>query len=504
MLDIIFCSLPYSNLDHICSASAILQGVVKERGYSSKTIDFGCELMKLCDNDPDIFYRVQTYFITTQHGLSENEIVIITSFYQIVVNYIKNNPSKFIGFSIFSVYTHRAIFEILSLIQRENINTKIVIGGRGAKVPLWRDVVDIFSVMSDETALSTAEILKKRNLIDYYIIGDGEDAIISLLENSEIFSDTMVDSKSETFRTPMPDYSDYNFSDYLFGDGEVSLPITGSKGCVRDCDFCDVRHHFGRYRYRSGEDIANEMIGIANTHNIRKFQFTDSLVNGGLKPFEEFLEIVGNYNLTNPDQKIKWNGQYICRPENQMPKRLYRLMAESGAEGLTIGAESGSNRVLAAMNKKTTVEALYHELEQFREHHITCYLLTFVGHWSETWEDFVEHCGMFIKITPYVKSGTISAVSLGRPMDIQSGTPLIENITKNNMELSNFNPSSIWKVTDNASNTYKERVYRRLIVDKLLKALKIPTVQNLEFFSMMQSLIDTHSDQINKFYENGN
>ena len=126
MLDIIFCSLPYSNLDHICSASAILQGVVKERVYSSKTIDFGCELMKLCDNDPDIFYRVQTYFITTQHGLSENEIVIITSFYQIVVNYIKNNPSKFIGFSIFSVYTHRAIFEILSLIQRENINTKIL------------------------------------------------------------------------------------------------------------------------------------------------------------------------------------------------------------------------------------------------------------------------------------------------------------------------------------------------------------------------------------------
>jgi hypothetical protein len=61
MHDIIFCSLPYSNLDHIYSAPAILKGAAVSNGFTAKTVDFGCELLNQCNRNTDQFDRVQSY-----------------------------------------------------------------------------------------------------------------------------------------------------------------------------------------------------------------------------------------------------------------------------------------------------------------------------------------------------------------------------------------------------------------------------------------------------------
>ena len=502
MYDIVFCSIPYSSLDHIYSAPAILKGVVQNHGYSAKTVEFGCDLLKLCDNSSDLFYQVQNYFITAGKSDKSIESEIIDVFYDHVIDFLRKHPAHYIGISVFSVYTHKATVEILYRLKKENIQSKIVIGGRGANIPIFKEVFkDEFvpELTKTEKFITFGELLKKRNLADFIIAGDGEDAIVDLLEN-KVLKDAEFNN-SEMFKTPTPDYEDYNFNNYLFPDGLINLPVTGSKGCVRDCDFCDVKFAFGRYRYRNGKDIANEIIQLSNRYNVRKFQFTDSLVNGSLKVFREFVEIISQYNKDNPDKKVTWNGQYICRPADQMPQDLYKLMAEAGAEGMTIGAESGSNNVLLAMNKKTTVEALYYELEQFRKHNITCTLLTFTGHWSETWADFVQHCKMFVRITPYVRSGTISSIFLGYPMAMLDGTPARENADEKGIILSEFAPKFIWRVANNPGNTFKERVYRRLLLVKLLQKLKIPTIFNLETLSMVNKMIDNHEQEINQFYE---
>jgi hypothetical protein len=70
--------------------------------------------------------------------------------------------------------------------------------------------------------------------------------------------------------------------------------------------------------------------------------------------------------------------------------------------------------------------------------------------------------------------------------------------------LSDFAPKFIWRVTGNPENTFKERVYRRLLLVKLLQKLKIPTIFNLETLSMVTKLIDNHEQEINQFYEISN
>ena len=497
MYDIVFCSLPYSDLDHVYSAPAILKGVVVSNGFTAKTIDFGSELFKQLDRDIARFNSAQIYFISPDASdLALNKD--IEQFYSNCISFFKSNPSKYIGISVLSISTQRAVFELCTRIRASGIDSKIVIGGRGAKVNFYSNVANHFNLTAIEKLISFSDVLQKRNLVDHVIIGDGEDAIIELLQNNTVQPEVFT---SDEFKSPVPDYDDYDFSEYLYFTDEISLPVTGSKGCVRDCDFCDVKYHFGKYRYRTGIDIADELIAVSEKIGIRNFRFTDSLVNGGFKPFMEFLTKISEYNLTNPDKKIIWSGQYICRPQNEVPKELYALMRDAGAEGITIGAESGSNNVLTAMNKKTTVEALYAELEQFRAHGITCVLLTFVGHWSETWADFVEHCKMLVNIAPYVRSGTISAITLGYPYILTDGTPAMANHKMNNVIINKFDINNLWYNKDNPTNTFKERVYRRLIAQSICQKLNIPTIADFDDLLYLTNYINISYKEINEFFQ---
>ena len=497
MLDIVFCTLPYSNLDQLNSAPAILKGVVIQHGFTAKTKEFGCDLLTLCNKNSDLFYQVQKFFITGTESSNQYN-AIIEDFYNNVIAWFKANPSKYIGITVFSFYTHKSVLELLTRLKKENIKSKIVLGGRGLLPRVYKPISNDFGVTKLEGMLPFHQFVTKRNLADLCVIGDGEDAILKILASDSTEPLNLQSLTSDQFRYPVPDYSDYNFGDYFFNNNTVTWPITGSKGCVRDCDFCDVKNQFGKYRYRSGKDIANEMISLLQTHGARKFNFTDSLVNGGLKPFKEFLEIVSDHNANNPNNKIEWSGQYICRPF--VPAEIYPLIASSGGTGLTIGAESGSNAVLEAMNKKTTAEALLLELENFRQHGITCMLLLMPGHWSETHKNFIEHCQMIVKLIPYVRSGTISGIQAGVPMAILDGSPSSDNAIKNNIVLSEFAPGTVWCCVDNLSNTLKERIYRQLIVMRMLDKLKLLMLGRFRNLHQDFTLLNGHVDSINSFY----
>jgi hypothetical protein len=501
MVDIVFCSIPYSSLDQIYSGPAILRGVVEHQGYTARTKDFGCTLFNLCDRNTELFDQVQSYFISPGPPSNNSISEILEKFYVSVIDYFLANPSLYIGITVFSVFTHKSTVELLTRIKSSGIQSKIIVGGRGLGMPMFSTVSSKYLVRGAESLMTFSQWLTHKKLVDHTVVGDGEDAVLEILQGS---TETHHVNQSDQFKYPLPNYEDYDFNDYIFYDNEIMLPITGSKGCVRNCDFCDVRTNFGKYRYRSGHDIAQEMIDLSKHYNIYKFQFTDSLVNGALKPLEDFLTTISAYNLSNPTQQIRWNGQYICRPQREVANRIpnyYQLLKNSGAEGLTIGAESGSNSVLKAINKKNTVEDLFEELEQFRQHSLTCVILTFTGHWSETWKDFQQHCQMIVKLTPYVRSGTVSAVSLGYPMMMLDGTPATDQAQSHDITFSNFEKTYVWHVKNNPDLTFKERIYRRLLLDQLTKKLRIPTVLNYETHLNLANIVNYHADSINNFYQ---
>jgi hypothetical protein len=476
-IDIIFCSIPYSDLDYLYSAPAILKGIVKNEGYTAKTVDFGITLLELCDRDVKLFNKIQLFFISNYETKDKKENKILEKWFDSVLAYFKENPTKFISFSCLSYMQHKTCIMLINMLKKNNIHSKILVGGRGAKVAPWSILSTYIKLDDEDYQLSYADLLLKKKLVDKVIIGDGEDAILSVLASKkEIHNKIIAETQLDWKEYPKPDYDDYEFLKYLFHKDDIAFPITGSKGCVRDCDFCDVKFQFGKYKFRNAKSIAEEIFFVQEKYGFNKFIFTDSLVNGNLKILKEFCALVAEHNDKNPNKRIRWTGQYICRPKHQMPEELYDLMYRSGVDSLTIGAESGSNNVLKKMNKKTTVEALYDEIIMFEKYKMRCVLLTFVGHWEETWQDFLEHCRMFIKILPYVRSSTISAIIFGKLGAIFDGTPVKKKVDSNLIIQGKELREYLWYNKNNPS-TLKERLFRRLILYLIGKKLQMPAVE---------------------------
>jgi radical SAM superfamily enzyme YgiQ (UPF0313 family) len=226
---------------------------------------------------------------------------------------------------------------------------------------------------------------------------------------------------------------------------------------------------------RTGKDIADEMIYLAEKYNIRKFEFTDSLVNGSLKGFRDWMLEVAKYNASqSAENKISWFGQYICRPQSQMPSDLYDLMYKSGVANLVVGVESGSNEVLKAMKKQMTVQDVYDELVMLQRHHIQAHFLLFAGFYNENQERFNETLEFLINCQKYVASGTITKFTIGAPLYISSDTYIYNHADELGLILDPYNDLN-WSSESDPENNLVQRIKNRLIQQEILESLGFPT-----------------------------
>ena len=108
-----------------------------------------------------------------------------------------------------------------------------------------------------------AEELYARRIIDAYIKGDGEESLVELLKGNLDYAGINGEQPTQIKNLDtlaFPDYSDYELSFYTNKKGLQALPITGSRGCVRNCTFCDVNENEGGPKFFTyGSSIAGEI-----------------------------------------------------------------------------------------------------------------------------------------------------------------------------------------------------------------------------------------------------
>jgi radical SAM superfamily enzyme YgiQ (UPF0313 family) len=504
--DIVICSLPPFPINEIVAAPALLKACAESHGYTARTLDLSQHLyVAYANRSLDQFAKLSNIFYPyIKHSLmSADDQNTVDQFIKDSAEQIINLNTNWVGLSVFSSFTHKSTYLLCRQLKLSKPDIKIVVGGRGVAVPVNQVKVDLgLPTASADTITPFYKYLLDERLIDRYIIGDGEDAIIDVIENK----DQKLFAKQQTadiLSLPVPNFDDYKFDDYVFNGNQRYLPVTGSKGCVRNCEFCDVKKQFGRFRFRSGKDVANELIEVQRRYNVSQFFLNDSLVNGSLKAFTEFLEILAEHNLSNPDRSISWFGQYITRPVGQTPEKIYQLISKSGGQELIIGAESGSNDVLRSINKKNTVEDLYAELELFQAHGIACRLNIISGYWSETWNNFLETVDMFKKLHPYVLSGTVASMAIGFPLVLYPETPLWDKLKEYKIHPGPQanDASHSWYSEKNPRLTLKERYHRKIILEKIAIALKYPIGDLTESHDWIVKYLHTNTKPINEFQQ---
>jgi radical SAM superfamily enzyme YgiQ (UPF0313 family) len=357
--------------------------------------------------------------------------------------------------------------DFLKLLRQRAPNQKVVAGGMG------------LSSFGLGGSSNFGEYLIKENLITTYISGEGEHAIIDLLTSDN--GNPVTKQIDDLDALPFPDYSDFDFNHY--DAPENIIYITGSRGCVRACSFCDINSLWKKFRFRSGQSLVEEMLQGYRKYNTIEFAFTDSLINGSIREFINLLDCIIDYKERGLlPSNLLFGGQFICRPESVFPEQYYSKMEKAGAYNLSVGLESGSDKVLADMGKSATKKDYDFMMSMFQKYNIRCNLLMLIGYPTETNDDFELTLQLFRDYEKYSNTGIINGVSLGKTMVILPNTPIAEEPFRWGIE---HDETGNWISTSNPSLTYLERVKRRIKAGRLcedlgyVQKLQIASVNNL-------------------------
>lgn len=451
MIDLLILNIPGTFGNKPMAAPAVLKAVANQQGFSAKTIDFNARYAHACKQNQELtalepFWTDQTSSLDLYQQASK--------LVQTWVAELEPYQARYIGISVFTYQSRRAAEMFCAGIRQQLPSAKIILGGQG---------------IPDGGINGSTEWLHKINnldLIDHWVRSEGEQAVIEILSGQ---AGKMVDHLSNAQITnldsiPWPDYSDYNFDLY---ESKI-LPITGSRGCIRSCSFCDIHTHWPKFTWRSGEQIANEMIGQSKRYGINSFQFTDSLVNGNQKEYRKMIGILAQYNQT-VDLPIKWTGQFILRPASSNDDEYYRLTADSGAFDLAIGIESGSELVRQHIGKEFSNADIDHAMVLMAQYRITCGFLLIIGYPTETVEDFELTLDMIKRYSIYANT-TLTEIEFGSTLAVLPGTPLEQMANSLGLQLDTTH-ENYWLASSNPTLDLKERLRRRFVARQTAESL---------------------------------
>lgn len=459
MPDLLLLNVPRLSVIYPPLGTSLLKGIVESAGFSCNVTDYNLDLYNQSKDDTQMFEELEKYF-TVKIQPSINVQHWLDNWYNAVVSEIVAANPTWVGISVFTFHCQQATLDIVTLL-RKVYTGKIVIGGAG---------ISSNGIASNENDFGN-DLLQK-GLIDYYIRGDGDVSLVNLLSGN-VDSAGINNDRYEQFRkVEQSAYAD--FDDVIglqYNDGKrFQLPIVASRGCVRKCTFCDIHQFWKKYSYRSGADVANELIQHYKKYGQTDFYFVDSLINGSIKEFSNLcIALIKFYEENNlPNKFFTWAGQFIVRSSLQMTPDLFALAARAGLTNLAIGVETGSDKVRKDMAKGFTTRDVEYTLRQLKKNNISCYFLMIVGYPTETDEDFQDTITMFEKFVDY--KDVIHGVNLGSTATLDEGTPLYnhaENFVPEYSDVLGYD----WINNDNPVLTFVERIRRRIVLQEKLMDL---------------------------------
>src|SRR5215831_64655 len=161
--------------------------------------------------------------------------------------------------------------------------------------------------------------------------------------------------------------------------GHFSLNLVSSRGCPYRCNWCAKPIWGANYRYYSPDRIAAELECLKDLYHPDQVWFADDIFGLSGKWTREFADCVERRGA-----QIPLRIQSRC---DLMTRDTVDALRRAGCIEVWMGAESGSQRILDAMEKGIRVEQIREARENLGGHGIrACFFLQF-GYIGEEWED---------------------------------------------------------------------------------------------------------------------
>jgi anaerobic magnesium-protoporphyrin IX monomethyl ester cyclase len=174
--------------------------------------------------------------------------------------------------------------------------------------------------------------------------------------------------------------------------GYFSLNIVSSRGCPYRCNWCAKPIYGNSYRARPPLSVAREMFHLKHQFQPDHIWFADDIFALSPKWTLAFADAVESLGA-----QVPFKMQSRC---DLMTRDTVEALRRSGCAEVWMGAESGSQRILDAMDKGTRVKDIYRARENLRRHGIRACLFLQFGYPGETWNEIEETIRMVRETQP--------------------------------------------------------------------------------------------------------
>ncbi len=232
---------------------------------------------------------------------------------------------------------------------------------------------------------------------------------------------------------------------WMKSSGYFSINMATTRGCPYKCNWCAKPIYGNRYNSRSPENVIAEIKMLQQKFGITHIWFCDDIF--GLKPqwVEAFAALVQK-------ERLKFSFKIQARADLLTQENYIGSLAIAGCNNVWMGAESGSQKILDAMDKGITVSQIATATKQLKAYGIKPGFFLQFGYPGETRQDIKSTVQMVNTLLP-----DSIGISVSYPLP---GTVFYEKVKAELTIKTNWTDSNELELMFH--NTYQPDFYRQL------------------------------------------
>lgn len=322
-----------------------------------------------------------------QHGV-ENEVFDTTfSYKKDLQHYLLQKQPKIIAIYT-NLMTKINVIELIRFIRKEESlkDSLVVLGGPDIRYNVKDYLATGANILvigeGEQTMLEIAQTVKQGNTQEFgHITGlayrNAEGDIIKTAERKRI---------RPVNDLPFPNRKKINMRAYLDTwknyHGQSAMTVSTQRGCPYTCKWCSTAVYGQSYRRRSPALVAKEMKYLKETYHPDTIWFVDDVFTVSHKWLSEFKEEVIKQDAMIPFECIS--------RADRMNETVIQTLKEAGAFRVWIGSESGSQKIIDAMDRRVDVYQVREMIRQTRANGMEAGTFIMLGYPGETEEDIKE------------------------------------------------------------------------------------------------------------------
>lgn len=360
------------------------------------------------------------------------------------------------------------------------------------------NVLKIVSFVKSEPALGHTKIIlggpevrnHAKNFLKYgadaIVFGEGEETMLELIEiystqsNPDLTNiagtayrdkggDVVINPERTLIKDinqlPFPDRSKINVQEYLDTwkkkHGISVLNVSTMRGCPYSCKWCSRAVYGSSYRRRDPRLVVDEIQYLQKNFSFDMIWFVDDVFTINHRWLREFVDVINSRKVT-----IRYE---IITRADRLNEETVQLLQQSGCFRVWIGAESGSQKIIDAMDRRVKVEQVRTMIKLVQSYGMQAGTFIMLGYPGEDENDIKETLHHLKDSNPDQFTITVAYPIKGTPLYTE-----VENV---------FIDKLPWEISTDRDIDFK-RTYNRQYYDHAVKWIQY----EMEFYRMKKNL----------------